>query len=183
MSILQETKAPRNWPWLALAVVPTRDGMLAEETGVPIGLLLSLGLVDIGPMGDAIAALEQMGPDEGVDIRSGTPSVAIVEGSELIAYQITDDALVLGSASSVVKDFIAGDGGLADSALYQELKSELPGDALAFFVDLSRVFDLMEMSVADRAIAEPIKGVGAAYSRDGEILTGAMLILIDYLSE
>lgn len=166
-----------------VAVVSTRDGMLAEETGIPIGLLLSLGLVATGPMSDAIAVLEQMGPDEGVDIRSGTPSVAIVEGSELIAYQITDDSLVLGSASSVVDDFLAGDGGLADSELYQELNSELPGDALTFFVDLRRVFDLFEMSAADRAIAEPIKGVGAAYSRDGVILTGAVLILIDYLSE
>jgi hypothetical protein len=166
-----------------VAVVPTRDGMLAEEAGVPIALLLSLGLVDTGPMSDVIAVLEQMAPGEGVDIRSGTPSVASVEGSELIAYQITDGSLVMGSASSVVDDFLAGDGGLTDSELYQELKAELPGGDLAFFVDLRRVFDLMDMSTADRAIAEPIKGVGASYFRDGEILTGAILIVIDYLSE
>lgn len=166
-----------------LAVVPTRDGMLFEETGEPIGVLSSTGLVDPEPMKEAVAAVERLAADEGVEIRSGSPSVAILDGSELFAYEVTSEALVVGSASSIVEAFLSSEGGVTGSSVYLDLDSELPGEGLGFFVDFGRVFDLIDMTASDRAIADPVRGLGASYSRDGNIVTAGFLILIDYRSE
>ena len=162
------------------AAISTRDGALAEETGVPIGLLLSLGLSDPGPMEAALISLENLAVDEDVIIQPGSPRVAYVDGLELLAYDVTSDALVVGSAESLLSEFADGSGGLTDGALYQELDASLPGNGLMFYLDLGRMFDLFELDPADRKIVDPVRGVGASSSFDGEVLTSSMMILIEY---
>jgi hypothetical protein len=165
---------------MLLSVIQTRDGFLAEESGISIGLLVTMGVLDTAPISATIASLEELAIQEQVVIDEGTPSVARFEGNEIVAYQVTDDALVIGSASSVVSDFLSGDGELTNGELYRELDAALPGDGLSFYVDLSRIFDIAEMSRADRAIVEPLRAIGASSSFDGELVTGTLLILIDY---
>jgi hypothetical protein len=142
--------------------------------------LVTLGLLDPAPMSEAIDSLENLALQEGVLIDAGTPSVARAEGLEIIAYQVTDDALIIGSAFGVVSDFLSDRGGLTSGDLYRELDAALPGDGLSLYVDLSRIFDIADMSRADKAIVEPMRGVGATSSSDGAVMTGALLILIDY---
>lgn len=165
---------------MLLSVIQTRDGFLAEESGISIGLLVTMGVLDTAPISATIASLEELAIEEEVVIDEGTPNVARFEGNEIVAYQVTDDALVIGSASSVVSDFLSGDGGLTNGELHRELDAALPGDGLSFYVDLSRIFDIAEMSRADRAIVEPLRAIGASSSFDGELVTGTLLILIDY---
>jgi hypothetical protein len=165
---------------MLLSVIQTRDGFLAEESGISIGLLVTMGVLDTAPISATIASLEELAIQEEVVIDEGTPSVARFEGNEIVAYQVTDDALVIGSASSVVSDFLSGDGELTNGELYRELDAALPGDGLSFYVDLSRIFDIAEMPRADRAIVEPLRAIGASSSSDGELITGTLLILIDY---
>lgn len=163
------------------AVVQDRNGMLATESQLPLGILVSMGLTDTGPVSDLIAGLETLAREEGIDIRTGNPTVAVIEGPEVVAYQITDDALVAGSSASILERFLEGSGGLAGTPLYQELNSELPGDELSFFVDMVRIFDLIDMSPEGRAIAAPIRGLGASYEIADDVVTSSALILIDYL--
>ena len=49
-----------------------------------------------------------------------------------------------------------------------------------FYLDLGRMFDLFELDPADRKIVDPVRGVGASSSFDGEVLTSSMMILIEY---
>lgn len=166
-----------------LAVINDRDGMLAQESGVPLGILLSLGLTDTGPMEELAASVESIAAEQGVVIRSGQPSVALMDGSEVLAYDVTDDALVAGTSSSLVGEFLDGVGGLTDTSLYEELNGDLPGDGLALYVDMGRIFDMIDMTPQDRAIAAPLRGLGASYDVDEESVTGSFLMLIDYLSD
>lgn len=164
-----------------LAVVPDRDGMLAVESGVDIGLLFSLGLVDADPMRDLVASLERLAVEIGLQLLPGDPVTVLIEGEEAAAYQVTDNALVIGSSGSVVADFVDGVGGLTGTDAYTEIDSILPGSGLSFFVDMHEVYDLIDMSSEDRAIAEPIRAMGAAASQDGDLFTSSFIMLIDYL--
>lgn len=166
-----------------IAVVKDRDGFVAEESELPLGFLASIGLADTAPMTDLLTALEPFAIDEDIQIMRGTPTVAWVEGSELLAYQVTDDALAVGTSSSLLEAFLDGAGGLTESSLYQEINAELPGDDLAVYVDLGQVFDLIEMNADDRAIVDPLRGIGGSYVVVDDSVTGSLLIMIDYLSE
>lgn len=168
---------------ILFAVVNERDGFLAEEAGLPLGILASIGLTTTGPVNELVAQLEVIALDEGIQILRGSPSVAYADGSELLAYEVTSDALLVGSAAAIVEDFRDGVGGLTETDLYQEMDSELPGDGVSFYVDMGRVFDMFDMSAEDRAIAAPFRAVGGSYEYGDDRVTGSLLLLIDYLSD
>ncbi|MDX1469551.1 MAG: DUF3352 domain-containing protein [Acidimicrobiia bacterium] len=165
-----------------LAVVPDTAGAIAVEGGVDIGILISLGLIEAGPMGDLLSALELLLSEEmGLAVVQGTPIQLMGEDQVLAAYELREDSLVLGSSAEVVNGFVAGDGGVTETEVYRQLDAELPGAGLAFYVNVPRVLDLIDMSPEDRAIAEPVKGIGASSSQEGTVLTSSIIILIDYL--
>jgi hypothetical protein len=105
--------------------------------------------------------------------------VVVAEGDELLAYGLTDRALVLGTPPGVVADYLTGSGGLIDSPLYRDLDAALVGDGLAVYVDLESSLALareFEPDIPDL----PLRGVGAAGTVDGRVTRGSLLILIDY---
>lgn len=164
-----------------LAVVPDQQGALARQAEVPISLLFSLGLLDPEPIENLLSSLETVMREMGLFVVGAKPASVFAEQDEVAAYEVTDDALVIGSSAAVVDDFLHGTGGLPESDLYRELDGELPGSGLAFFVDMAKVFDLIDMSPEDRAIADPVRGMGAVYSQSGNLYSGSFIILIDYL--
>lgn len=162
-----------------IAVIEARTGVIAQQGGVPLGLVGALGVVDRSPVATALASVEGLIADTGLVVVDGEPTIIGADGEEFVAYALTSDALVIGSPTYLVEDYVGGDGGLTDSNVYRELDAALVGDGLLFYVDLERSLDLAQEF--DTSIPEfPLRGMGASGAIDGRVSRGSMLILIDY---
>lgn len=162
-----------------LAVIETRTGMIAEQSGVPLGVLGVGGVVDRAPVGRALDSVEERMAEAGFPATGEDPTIVMVDGREFAAYTLADDALVIGSPAHLVTGYTAGDGGLTDSSLYKELDEAMIGDGLLFFVDLERALALGR-EFGESVPEYPVRGIGAAGTADGPVSLGSMLILIDY---
>jgi len=161
------------------AVVEARSGVIAEQGGVPLGVLGSLGVVDRSPVATALGSIEELIAEQGLGLVGDNPTVVVVDGSEMLAYALTDDALVLGSPPPVVVDYLGGAGGLTENAVYRELDAALVGDGLSFYLDLERALALAG-EFEEEFPAFPLRGVGASGDTDGRVTRGSLLILVDY---
>jgi hypothetical protein len=161
------------------AVIEAAEGVIAEQSQIDIGLVGALGVGDVTPVATAVGSIEDLARGEGIDFVGENPTVVVADGTELMAYALTEDALVVGSPTSIVVDYLEGSGGLTDGALYQELDAALVGDGLTAFVDLDRIFALARDAGADLPDL-PMRGIGAGGRADGRVSKGSVLILIDY---
>jgi hypothetical protein len=162
-----------------LAVVEERAGLIVEQAGVPLGIIGSLGVVDRPPVATALGSVEELIEEQGFTLAGESPIIVVADGNELLAYSLTDDALVVGSPPAVVVDYLGGEGGLTDSAIYRELDSALVGEGLSFYVDLERTLALVAEFEEDMPDL-PLRGVGASGRTDGRVTRASLLILIDY---
>jgi hypothetical protein len=160
-------------------VVEERAGLIVEQGGVPLGIIGSLGVVDRPPVATALGSVEELIEEQGFTLAGESPIIVVADGNELLAYALTDDALVLGSPPAVVVDYLGGEGGLTDSAIYRELDSALVGEGLSFYVDLERTLALVAEFEEDMPDL-PLRGVGASGRTDGRVTRASLLILIDY---
>lgn len=161
------------------AVIEARTGIIAQQGGVPLGLLGALGVADRPPVSTALESVEGLVAEAGLTVLGENPTIVGADGEEFVAYTLTDDALVIGSPTYLVTDYVAGEGGLTNSSVYRDLDAALVGDGLLFYVDLERSLALAQEF--DESIpAFPLVGVGASGTTDGRVTHGSLLILIDY---
>jgi aryl carrier-like protein len=166
---------------LVLAAVPASDGVLARGLDREVGLVGAIGVTESAPVADAVARGEQWARDQGAAIEIVDGFGRVAEGDDtLFAYGLTTDGLVVGSSLSTVRALAAGSGGLAAAPLYAELDAALAGDGLLAYVDLHRIYDLIDWDPEYRAIADPLRGAGASMSVDADSITVSSLLLIDY---
>ena len=166
---------------MVFAAVESTEGLLATETGFPIGLAFAFGVIDPAPVRDAVANLEDLAVSEGVPLVVEDGVGLIAEGGETaVAYTVTDEGLVVASSVGVLTQVAERTGGMTSSSLYQELDDAIPGDGLLFYVDTHRIYDQIEWSEGWRGVAEPLRGMGASVAESDDGVTGSLLILIDY---
>jgi len=166
---------------MVFAAVESSEGLLAAETGFPLGLAMALGVLDPAPVRDAVAALEDLAVEEGVPLVVEDGVGVIAEGGETaVAYTVTDEGLVVASSVGLLTQLAEGSGGMTDSSLYQELDGALPGDGLLLYVDTHRIYDQIEWPEGWRGVADPVRGMGASVAASDDGVAGSFLVLIDY---
>ena len=118
--------------------------------------------------------------EEGGQIKVGSPNVLLIDGVDTIAYEVTEEEFVAGSAESLVADYLSGEGGLADVAVYAELDDLIPGDGLDVFFNAHVLWNELDISVDERAILMPIRGFGVTTTASDELIRTEALLLVDY---
>jgi hypothetical protein len=166
---------------LVFAAVESTEGLLAAETGFPIGLAVALGVLDPVPVREAVDGLEELAVDEGVPLVVEDGVGVIAEGGETaVAYTVTDEGLIVASSVGLLDQIAEGPGGVTGSSLYQELDAAIPGDGLLFYVDTHRIYDQIEWPDGWRGVADPLRGMGASVAASDGGVAGTFLVLIDY---
>ncbi len=167
---------------LTVAATETRDGLIASESDVPVGIVGAIGLLDSGPVTDLIANLEEMMRQSGVDLeQDGNVTTVSDTGQEIISYSVGPDLLVVGTGHDIVSSVVSGaQGGLLSSDLYQELDGAVIGDGLVGYVDIAGIVDLVPMTREEAAVVAPVRGLGVGSESDGTAQLVELLVLIDY---
>lgn len=165
-----------------LAVVPTPEGLLADEFGISVGGVAAIGVTDRGPVSQALASLEDFAIDNGVNVVSfGDVSVLGADGQNLFAYALGSDVLALGTGPTIVDAVINGvSPTVAENPRYRELDGVLPGDGVPLFVDFQGIFDVAELEQDQRAIVNALQAAGLAGEVDGDLVRVSFLVTIDY---
>lgn len=167
---------------MMFAGIESGDGLLASEADFPIGIALALGVLDPAPVRDAVNSLEELAIEEGAPlVVEGGVGIIADGGETAVAYTVSEDGLVVASSASLLDTLTIGPGGLTSSPLYEELDGALPGDGLLFYLDTHRIYDHIPWpDQGYRAVADPVRGAGAAVSNSADAAAASFLILIDY---
>jgi hypothetical protein len=167
---------------ITVAATETRDGSLAAQSEVPVGVVGALGLTDTGPITDLLATLEGSMAPPSVDFeKDGGVTTVSENGQELVSYSIGSDVFVIGTGRQLVSDVVAGgDGGPRNSDLYRKLDGLLVGDGLVGYADIPAIVDLIPMTSEEAAVVAPVRGVGIGGKSDGNVQQMEMLVLVDY---
>jgi hypothetical protein len=167
---------------VTLAVTETRNGLIASESDVPIGIVAALGLTDAGPVTDVVAMIEEsMGSSGAIFEDNGGVTTISGDGQELVSYSIGSDLLVVGTSEDLVSGIMAGgDGGPPASDLYQELDRLVVGDGLVGYADIGAITGLIPMTREEAAVVAPLRGLGIGGDADGTISQVQVLVLVDY---
>jgi hypothetical protein len=165
-----------------LAVVPTPEGLFADQFGVGVGGVFAIGVQDRGPVGQAVNSLEDFAVENGVNVVSlGDVSVIAEDGSTLFAYSLSDDTLAIGTGPTVVDAVINGvSPSVTANPRYVELDSVLPGSGVPFFVDLQGIFDLAELEGDERSLFDALQAIGASGDITDDTVRFSVLLTIDY---
>jgi hypothetical protein len=168
---------------LGLALVRSPAGLLAAETGYPIGLIGFAGTSSPGPLRSSLGKLNSLLADEGMR-PSTTNGYFVYEdaGEEVVAYGVTDERLVIGTSSKDLARIGAPGPNLTTNPAYSAAVDALDGDgyAVAFFADVAGMVDVFGAEGDVRVALEPFTGVIGAGKVDGSLYRGTVLILIDY---
>jgi hypothetical protein len=167
---------------ITLAVTETREGSIARETTIPIGVVGAVGLDDRRPIEDLLASFQEQFGVFGVEmVDDGDLTTLRFGGSDVASLSLDDDQLVVGSGPELVGAVANGTGeGITRSALYRELDGLVVGDGLSVYLDVSRLAGLVPLSSDERAIIEQVRGVGGGVVVDRAGSTLELMILIDY---
>ncbi len=165
-----------------VAVVPTPEGLLADEFGVPVGGVAAVGVTDRGPVSQALTSLEDYAIDNGVNVVwFGDVSVLGADGQNLFAYSLGDDVLAIGTGPTIVDAIVNGvSPDVTANPRYRELDGVLPGDGVPFFVDFQGIFDVAELEPDQRAVVNALQGAGLSGEADGDLVMVSFLVTIDY---
>jgi hypothetical protein len=165
-----------------LAVVPTPEGMLADEFGIQVGGVAAIGVTDRGPVAAALASLEDFAIDNGVNVVSfGEVSVIGADGQDLFAYALGSDVLAIGTGPTIVDAVINGvSPNVTENLRYGELDGVLPGDGVPLFIDFQGIFDVAELEADQRAVVNALQGAGLSGEVDGDLVLVSFLVTIDY---
>jgi hypothetical protein len=165
-----------------LAVVPTPEGLLADEFGVSVGGVAAVGVTDRGPVSQAVASLEDLAIENGVDVVSlGDVSVLGADGQNLFAYALGSDVLAVGTGPTIVDAVINGvSPNVTENPRYRELDGVLPGDGVPLFVDFQGIFDVAELDRDQRAVINALQAAGLSGDIDGDLVLVSFLVTIDY---
>ena len=172
---------------LGIALLRSGDGMLAAETGYPIGLV---GFVDTSspdPLRASISTLNDLLVAEGTPMKATTVAgnqfyVFEDGGEEVVAFGVTDQRFVIGTATGDLARIGAGGKNLAANPAYTAAADALPGDdyVVSFFADVAGLTDVFGAEGDVRVALEPFTAIIAGTSMDGSSYRGSLVVLIDY---
>jgi hypothetical protein len=167
---------------ITIAATETREGAIARETDVPIGVVGAIGLTDPDPIGTLLDRLPGLLAQGGWQVSdNGDTTSLVVDGNEVVSYALEDDLVVVGTGSALVGDVAGrGSGGLVDGELYRRLDDALTGDGLVGYFNVPRVVDLFPLTQDEQAVLEPLRGVGIGAEVDGDASLVEVLVLVDY---
>ena len=171
---------------VVLAGYATREGMLGRQFG-GFGILGAVGVNNRQVVADALAQLDEFITTE----LASDPSVSFEKVGDLriagdgidpaVAWGLGEDLIAIGSSITEVENMISGSaGGIHDAALYQELDGTLPGDGLLFYLDMAGIIDLVQPPPEVGRVMAPLLGAGASGSIDGTVVSGRLVVAIDY---
>ena len=168
---------------MILAVVETPTGLFADQFGTPVGAALGIGITDPEPVAEAIARLEDMAVDAGLQLGGqGDVTEVRADGQPVFAYGFSRGDLALATDAAIVDLLLAGAGGtgLEAQPRFARLDELLAGDGLTVYVDLQGLFDAFEWLDESRAIVDPLQAIGATGVTDGNVSSNTLFVTIDY---
>ena len=165
-----------------LAAVETRDGIIAAESDVPVGVVGALGLTDDAPLLDLLDLLEsELAAIGGSLEESGGVTTLYGDGQEVLSFSVDSDLAVIGTGRDVVGDVLAGGGGgLIETELYRRLDGVVAGDGLVGYADISAIIGLVPMTREEMAVVAPLQGLGVGGESFGSTQLIELLLLVDY---
>ena len=172
---------------LGVALMQSKDGLLAGETGYSIGLVGFVETSSPDPLRTSLASLNDVLAQEGILV--STTSVAGNEfyvfeedGEEAVAYGVTDQRFVIGTSSNDLARIGAGGSNLTTNPAYEAAVDALPGNdyVVSFFVDVAGLVDVFRAEGDVRVALEPFTAVIVGTSVDGSSYRGSAIVLIDY---
>jgi hypothetical protein len=172
---------------VGLALLRSEDGMLAAETGYPIGLV---GFVDTSspdPLRTSLAKLSNVLAAEGTQMTTRTVAgnefyVFEDGGEEVVAFGVTDQRFLMGTATTDLADIGGGGPNLTTNPAYRAAVDALPGDdyVVSFFADVAGLIDVFGAEGDVRVALEPFTGIIAGTSMEASHYRGSLVFLIDY---
>jgi hypothetical protein len=172
---------------LGIAMLRSQDGMLAAETGYPIGLVGFAGTSSPDPLRATLEDLNRLLSQEGIQpdtVTIGTEEFYVYEdgGEEVVAYGVTEERLLVGTSSRDLVRVGAGGPDLTTNPAYRTAVEALGGDgySVAFFADIAGLTDVFGATGDVRVALEPFNAVVGASRVSGSRYQGSVLVLIDY---
>ncbi len=172
---------------MGVALVRSEDGLLAAETGYPIGLVGFVGTSSPDPLRATVSKLNELLAGEGMPVSTasvgGNEYFVIEDGAEeSVAYGVTDQRFLIGSSSSDLASIGAGGPNLTSNPAYAKAAGALPGDdyVVSFYADIAGMADVFGAEGDVRVALEPFRALIAGTSIDESMYRGSLLVLIDY---
>ncbi len=165
-----------------LAVVPTPEGLLADQLGIPVGGVAAVGFTEREPVAQALASFEDLAIDNGLSVVSlGSVAVLSADGQDAFAYALGSDVLAVGTGPTIVDAVVNGvSPDVTENPRYRELDGQLPGDGVPLFIDLQGIFDVAELEPDQRAVVNALQAAGLSGEADGDLVLVSFLVTIDY---
>jgi hypothetical protein len=172
---------------LGVALLRSESGLVASETGYPIGLVGFVGTSSPDPLRATLEKLNGFLAEQ--DIPVSTTNVAgndfyILEdsGQEAVAFGITDQRFLVGTSGDDLARIGAGGPNLTSNPTYAAAVDSLPGDgyAVSFFADVAGMVDVFGAEGDLRVALEPFTALIAGTSIDGSAYHASLMVLIDY---
>jgi hypothetical protein len=172
---------------MGIALLQSQQGLLAAETGYPIGLVGFAGTSSPDPLRSSLEQLNTILADEGMQAATtqvGGDEFYVYEdaGDEVVAYGVTDERLMIGTSSDDLARIGANGDNLTANPTYAAALDALDGEdfAVAFFADVAGMIDVFGATGDVRIALEPFTAVVGASRIDGSLYRGTLLVLIDY---
>jgi len=167
---------------VTFAVAETREGVIANQAEVPVGVVAAFGLNDPDPINDLIEMIEQSFSGSGLEFdQSGGVTTVYDRGQEIVSYSAGDEMVVVGTGAGLVDGLVSGeDGGLTASDLYTELDGLVIGNGLVGYVNISGIVDIVPLTQDEAAVFAPLRGIGYGGERSDDAFEMEVLILVDY---
>ena len=172
---------------MGIVLLPSQQGLLAAETGYSIGLIGFAGTSSPDPLRASLRQLNTILADEG--LAASTTSLAGNEfyvyedaGSEVVAYGVTDERLMIGTSSDDLARIGAGGSNLSTSPTYTAALDALDSNdySVAFFADVAAMLDVFGATGDVRVALDPLTAIVGASRVDGSLYRGTVMVLIDY---
>jgi len=172
---------------LGVALLRSESGLMASETGYPIGLVGFVGTSSPLPLRDTVVRLNDILAEQ--DIAVSTTNVAgndlyVFEdnGQEAVAFGVTDQRFLVGTSSSDLARIGAGGPNLTANPAFATAVDSLPGDdyVVSFFADVAGMVDVFGAEGDVRVALEPFTALIAGTSIDGSTYRASLMVLIDY---
>jgi hypothetical protein len=172
---------------LGIAMLRSQDGLLAQESGYPIGLVGFAGTSSPEPLRDTLTDLNRLLSTEGMQPAStmvGNDEFFVFEdeGAEAVAYGVTNEQFLVGSSTRDVSRIGGGGPNLTTNPAYRTALESFETDdyQVAFFADVAGMVDVFGATGDVRVALQPLTAVVGASRVNGSLYQGTVLVLIDY---
>jgi hypothetical protein len=172
-----------------LALLPADEGLLADQSGLPLGLVLLAGSGDPAGLEEALAGLnqgleDQRLPLDTVEVAGATAYFVDLEsllGAPLPLYGIDGQVLFLGTDANSVEQVRTAGTPLAGDSGHARATALLPeGYEAAAFLDLTRLMSLLDGPGDSLRFFEPISQVISGTGPAGEdVSLGVTIIFVE----